>query len=462
MRVVRILPLLAVVLLVSACFSPGKLPLLTAADTPASFQQEAASGAPVWPSPGWWQGFQSAELNSLMIDAQAGNLTLAAAEARILQADARVRQAGSALVPFVSLSSDAGRSFVTNTESYGTGLGARYEIDLWNRNRNTLLAAAAAGNATRADRETVALTAVSGVANTYFLLLSLRERLAIARLNLEAAMNILTVSETRVRNGIATPLELAQQRAAIASQQAAIPVLEQQALEARSALALLLGRPPEGFDVAAGDVSSLQVPEIAPGLPSELLERRPDIATAEALLAAAEANIQVARAALFPSIVLTANGGARSANLAELLTNPVGSFTLGATLLQTVFDRGRLFAITDEARARQEEILANYRNVAITAFAEVENALGAIANFSEREIFLNEQVEQSQIAFDIATARYREGIADFLIVLETQRALYGARDARAQVRLARLLATVGLYRALGGGWQNSVPVYARG
>jgi multidrug efflux system outer membrane protein len=462
MRAFRIAPLFAAGFLLSACFSPGKLPLLTAADTPPSFEQEASSSAPVWPSAGWWQSFQSAELNSLMFAAQEGNLTLAAAEARILQADARVRQAGSALVPFVSLSSDAGRNFSSNTESYGAGLGARYEIDLWNRNRNTLLAAAAAGNATRADRETVALTAVSGVANTYFLLLSLRERLAIAKLNLEAAMTILTVTETRVRNGVATPLELAQQRAAIAGQQAAIPVLEQQELETRSALAVLLGRPPEGFTVAGTDVDSLPIPEVAPGLPSELLERRPDIGTAVAALASAEANIQVARAALFPSIVLTANGGGRSANLAELVTNPIGTFTLGANLLQTVFDRGRLFAITAEARARQEELLANYRNVAITAFAEVENTLGAIANFAEREIFLDEQVAQSQIAFDIATARYREGIADFLTVLETQRSLYGARDARMQVRLSRLLATVGLYRALGGGWQNTTPVYARG
>src|SRR5262245_54825542 len=137
MRAFRITPLLAAALLLSACFSPGKLPLLTAADTPSSFEQAEKAGEPVWPSAGWWQSFQSAELNSLMVAAQGGNLALAAAEARILQADARVRQAGSALVPFVSLSSDAGRSFVTNTESYGAGLGARYEIDLWNKNRNT-------------------------------------------------------------------------------------------------------------------------------------------------------------------------------------------------------------------------------------------------------------------------------------------------------------------------------------
>jgi outer membrane protein, multidrug efflux system len=462
MRVTRILPLLAGVLLLSACFSPGPLPLLTADDVPAGFEQPKAENAPVWPSPDWWRSFQSAELDSLVNGAQAGNLTLAAAAARVLQADARIRQAGSPLLPFVSLSGDSGRSLASNTDSFGAGLGARYEIDLWNRNRNTLLASMASASATRADRETVALTAVSSVANTYFLLLSLRERLAIARLNLEAAMNVLTVTETRVRNGVATPLELAQQRAAIAGQQAGIPVLEQQALEARSALALLLGRPPEGFDVAGSDVISLGIPEIAPGLPSELLERRPDIATAEAALAAAHANIQVARAALFPSIVLTANGGVRSTNLADLVANPVSTLTFGATLAQTVFDAGRLFAITDEVRAREQELLANYRNIAITAFAEVENTLGAIANFSAREVFLTEQVAQAQIAFDIATSRYREGIADFLIVLETQRALYGARDARAQVRLARLLATVGLYRALGGGWQTPAPVYARG
>src|SRR6185436_1319566 len=156
--------------------------------------------------------------------------------------------------PTVGFGADARREFVSNSDAFGLSLGASYELDFWGRNRNTLNAAIASGNATRADRETVALTAMTSVANTYFQLLSFRERLSIARLNLENAQSVLMVTEARVRNGIASQLELAQQRAAIASQQASIPQFEQQELQTRAALAVLLGRPPEGFDVSAQDL----------------------------------------------------------------------------------------------------------------------------------------------------------------------------------------------------------------
>src|SRR4029077_15627858 len=165
---------------------------------------------------------------------------------------------------------------------FGLSFGANYELDFWGRNRNALNAAMAVRNATRWDRETVALTATTSVANSYFQLLSFRERLSIARLNLENALGILMVTEARVRNGIASQLELAQQRAAIAGQQAVIPQLEQQELATRSGLAVLLGRPTEGFDVTARDVEGSALPAVAPGLPSQLLSRRPDVATAEA------------------------------------------------------------------------------------------------------------------------------------------------------------------------------------
>lgn len=446
----------------SGCLSIGQPPSLNNADIPAVFEQGAQVDAPIWPAPDWWRGFQSAELDGLIGTAQVGNLSLAAAEARVLQADARIREVGASLLPSVGLGADASRSFRSNTDIFGVSLGASYELDLWNRNRNALAATVASGNATRADRETVALTATAGVANTYFLLLSLRDRLTIAHLNLESALSVLMVAESRLRNGLATPLELAQQRAAIAGQQAQIPQLQQQEFQTRAALAVLLGRPPEGFDVMGKEVGGLALPQVAPGLPSQLLARRPDIATAEAGLAAAHANIAVARAALFPSISLTGAGGLQSTGLTELVTNPVSSFSLGASLAQTVFDAGRLAAVTDEARAREQELLANYRNTAIAAFSEVETTLGSIAHLSEQEMYLAEQLAQSQAAFDIASARYREGVADYLTVLDSQRTLYAARDSFSQIRLQRLLAVVALYKALGGGWQNPAPVFANG
>jgi NodT family efflux transporter outer membrane factor (OMF) lipoprotein len=264
-----------------------------------------------------------------------------------------------------------------------------------------------------------------------------------------------------VRNGIASPLELAQQRQTIAGQQAQIPQLEQQELETRAALALLLGRPPEGFDVTARDLASIEAPGVAPGLPSELLVRRPDVVTAEANLEGANANLAVARAALLPSISLTASGGISTGTLSGLVTNPIYTAGIGLSIAQAIFDAGRREAVTDEARAREQELLLSYRGTVINAFSEVETTLGSIANLDEQVMFQTEQVIQSETAFTIAQARYREGVDDFLVVLDTQRSLYSARDQLQQTRLGQLLSLVALYKALGGGWEDPTATVAQ-
>ena len=441
-------------LALSACATTSPVPQLASSDVPMAFEQPVADAAPIWPKPDWWRGFGSDELNGLIISAQSGNLDLAAAETRILQADARVRQVGSALLPTVSIGSDTNLQTGSNATPTGLSLAASYEFDFWGRNRSLLTAAQASNRATRADRETVALTATATTATTYFQLLSLRERLEIARLNLENAESVLAVTDARVRNGAASPLELAQQRQTIAGQQAQIPQLEQQELETRAALAVLLGRPPEGFDVTARDLTAIEAPSVAPGLPSELLTRRPDVVTAEANLESANANLAVARAALLPSISLTASGGISTGTLTGLVTNPIYSAGIGLSLAQTIFDAGRREAVTDEARAREQELLLSYRSTVITAFSEVETTLGSIANLNEEVAFREEQAAQSEIAFNIAQARYREGVDNFLVVLDAQRSLYESRDQLQQTRLQQLLQLVALYRALGGGWED--------
>lgn len=447
-------------LALTACATTSPVPPLASSDVPMAFEQPTVATAPIWPKPDWWRGFGSTELDSLIVEGQSGNLDLAAAETRILQADARVREVGSALLPTVSIGGDTNLRSAGGTPT-GISIGASYEFDFWERNRSLLTAAQASNRATRADRETVALTAVSATASTYFQLLSLRERIEIARLNLENAVAVLAVTEARVRNGVASPLELAQQRQTIAGQQAQIPQLEQQELETRAALALLLGRPPEGFDVTARDLTSIESPSVAPGLPSELLARRPDVATAEANLQGANANLAAARAALLPSISLTASGGISTGTLAGLVTNPIYSAGIGLSLAQTIFDAGRREAVTDEARAREQELLLSYRGTVINAFSEVETTLGSIANLNAEEMFRAEQAAQSEIAFNIAQARYREGVDDFLIVLDAQRSLYQTRDQLQQTRLQRLLALVALYKALGGGWENPNASFAQ-
>jgi NodT family efflux transporter outer membrane factor (OMF) lipoprotein len=439
--------------LLSACAGTIPAPTaLPAGEAPAAFEGAAPANAPIWPAADWWRSFGSTELEGLIATTQTGNLDLAAAQARVLQADARVRQSGAALLPTVGLGADATKQ--THSGSFGVSLGASYEFDFWGRNRDLLAAAEAVSKATRSDRETVALTATAGTATTYFQLLSLRERLSIARQNLETALAVLAITEARVRDGIATPLELAQQRSQIAGLQSVIPALEQQELQTRAGLALLLGRAPEGFDVAGADIESIALPDVAPGLPSELLTRRPDVVAAEASLQSAHANVAAARAAFFPTISLTGSGGLASAALTGLIANPTGSFAFGLSLAQTIFDAGRLSAQSDEARAREQELVATYRQAAITAFSEVETSLGGIAHFREQEGYQAEQVAQSQQAFDIAQIRYREGVADYLTVLDAQRTLYSARDQLGQVKLQRLQAIVALYKALGGGWTD--------
>jgi NodT family efflux transporter outer membrane factor (OMF) lipoprotein len=321
---------------------------------------------------------------------------------------------GSALLPTVSIGTDTNLQTGSNATPTGLSLAASYEFDFWGRNRSLLTAAQASNRATRADRETVALTATATTATTYFQLLSLRERLEIARLNLENAESVLAVTDARVRNGAASLLELAQQRQTIAGQRAQIPQLEQQELETRAALAVLLGRPPEGFDVTARDLTTIEAPGVAPGLPSELLTRRPDVVTAEANLESANANLAVARAALLPSISLTASGGISTGTLTGLVTNPIYSAGIGLSLAQTIFDAGRREAVTDEARAREQELLLSYRSTVIIAFSEVETTLGSIANLNEK----NRLVRKNRRPSNCFTMTWRPSMYDSALVTD--------------------------------------------
>jgi len=457
MSVARLI-FLSVALMLAACASePGEG--LSSTDMPQAWDAPIPAEAEIWPAADWWRGFDSAELNALVSTAETQNLDLAAAAARILQAEAQARGAGSALLPSVNLRAGASQSGSfgdggSNKQSFSADLGAAYEVDFWGRNRANLSAAESSLRASQYDRETVALTVVASVATAYFQLLSLRDRIAIARRNLENAQGVLKITEARVNAGVAVPLELAQQRANVAGQEANIPTLEQQERETRASLALLLGRPVQGFDVTAISIAALKAPKVAPGLPSGLLARRPDVRRAEAQLAAADANIDAARAAFFPSISLSGSLGASSAALSSLLNPGNIAYAIGASLLQTIFDGGQNEANYDAAVARREEILLNYRQAAIVAFSDVDVALGAVGSQEARERASQIQADQAQEAYRIAELRYRAGVENFLSVLDAQRSLNSAQDQLAQAKLARLQAGVTLFRVLGGGWSD--------
>ncbi len=453
--------LLASVLL-AGCAESTPPPSLPQGDVPAAFEQPAS--APVaWPTPDWWQGFGSGELTALEAAAQTNNLDIAQAAARLAQADARARQAGAALMPTVAMNGNlnnftgAGNGSGNETDFFA-GVGARNELYFWGKNRAAADSAQALRAASAADRGTVALTVSAAIANGYFQLLDLRERQALAEDNLKSAQAILSVVQRRVSAGYAPNSDLTQARADLAAQQAALPPLQQQELETRTALAILLGRPPEGFAVTARSLSGVTAPAVASGLPSELLTRRPDLATAEANLASAHADVAAARAAMLPDITLTAATGLQSPalNAAVLTLGGTGfAFNLGAALAHTIFDGGLLKAKTAEAEAHEVELIAAYRAAVIAAFGDVENALGSLSHLAAQERALQEQVTEAEGVLRAAQRKYTAGGADFLVVTDAQRSLYAARDQLSDIRRARLTASVALFKSLGGGWRST-------
>jgi NodT family efflux transporter outer membrane factor (OMF) lipoprotein len=283
--------------------------------------------------------------------------------------------------------------------------------------------------------------------------LSLRGRLVIVRENLAIAERVFKVVDSRVRNGAASALDLARQQAAVLTQRAAIPQLDLQERQTLFALAILLGRSPEGFDTAASAVTGLAVPRVAPGLPAQLLVRRPDLASAEAQLAAANANVAAARAALLPGIGLTGSAGLASDVLLNFLNGPTATLAIGASLLQPIFDGGRLRTQVNVAASRERELVENYRKAVLAALADVESALAAGGRMAEQELLQEKVVEQARLALRLAEIRYREGADDLLTALDAQRTLFQAEDQLAQIRLSRLQGSVGLFKALGGAWK---------
>ena len=455
--------------LLAGCSATPVPEALSRAEVPATFDNGTKEGD-AWPEPKWWQRFNSEELDGLISEARERNLDLGAAAARVLQADANARIAGSRLLPTVSLAGGAqsvgatDRGGTTSASAYGVNAVASYEVDFWGLARSNLRAAQAQLRASDYARETVALTVTADVGTTYLKVLGTRERLAVARRNLDTAKRLLSAIERMVAAGVSPQLDLAQQQALVASQEAEIPALEQEERETRIALALVLGRASEGFTVRARDLNAIAIPPVTAGLPSELLRRRPDIAQAEASLAAAHANVDAARAAFLPAIVLTASGGISSGAASAVSTGtavgemvveggPAGLiYGVGMTVLQTVFDAGRREAQRDLSWAQEQELVANYRAAVFSAFGDVETALSRTTSLKEQERLKTEQVQKETRAYQLLDRQYRQGLAGLLALLQAQQNLFAAQEQLVQVRLARIQAVVALYKALGGGW----------
>jgi NodT family efflux transporter outer membrane factor (OMF) lipoprotein len=417
---------------------------------PAAYDEASAPAAAAVPAD-WWKAFDAQQLSQLVAEALQGSPDLAIAGERVQQAQAAVRIAGASLFPAVDAQARTSRQTGGgNFDSTSAGLTASYELDVWGRNGALARSAQSSAQASRFDRETVRLSLVAGVANAYFEVLALRSRLAIARDNLAIAERVLGVVEARYKNGAASGLDLSRQRTAVESQRAAIPALELQERQTLAALAILIGRAPEGFNLTQQELGSVAVPSIAPGLPSDLLTRRPDVASAEASLVAANADLAAARAALFPSISLTGAAGKASDALLSLAGGPGATLSLAASVLQPIFDGGRLRAQRSIAESRERELVQSYRAAILAALADVERALAATSRTAEQEQLQSRVVDEAKRSLSLAEIRYKEGADDLLSTLDAQRTLFQAQDQLASLRLSRLEAAVALYKALGG------------
>jgi multidrug efflux system outer membrane protein len=432
---------------------------------PASFAGRDAGPEQVWPQPDWWLQFGSPELSDFIARAHSDNRDLAVAAARVIEAHAQAGVQRATLFPQLNLQAQGQRSRLGGTQatnnqnssngnSFGLTLSASYEVDVWGLARSNLRAAAETLKSARFAQQAVALTITADVANTYFSVLALRKRIAIANEYILAINGILTTIELRVSTGTSSHLDLAQERAQVESVEAELPQLEEQELEARVALAVLLGQPPEMLEVRSSDPEALRLPLVSPGLPSDLLLRRPDVAQAEADLASAHANLDAARAAFLPQFALSGSDGFASTAIGTLLHGPSVAWDYGGSLLQTVFDGGKLLEQKRLAGATQQELIASYQRAVLNAYADVEAALGQVKTNTKAEEHLGREIDAAREAFQISELQYRQGTTDLLTVLQSQQTLFSAEDQLAQTTLARRQAVVHLYEALGGGWME--------
>jgi NodT family efflux transporter outer membrane factor (OMF) lipoprotein len=475
--------LLGVLTLAGCDLGPG--PVQPKISMPMAWAEQSTAPT-AWPAADWWKNFGSDELDRLVVEAQANNLDIAAAAARVTQAEAQLRVTGASLFPLVNFTSNleqrgpvgdpkliegsgssalsrdlgGGSSSSKQRSSGSVGLSASYELDFWGKNRDNVNASKAALQSSRFDRETVALTVTSGVASTYLQIMTLKDRIALARRNLDNAQAVEKVVASKARNGAVSPLDLAQQQAQVSAQQAAIPPLELQEKQATNALALLLGRNPEQLQLTGTGLKGITLPVAGTGLPSGLLTRRPDIQKAEADLASANANLLAARAAMLPSIDLSS-----TISLEAIATNLAfggagAAYTAAASLVQPIFDAGQLKAQKDVAQGKQLEQVQTYRSSILSALSDVENALASIASLKTQQQWQEAQVGQADTAFTIAQAQYRAGSTELLPVLDAQRTVFQAQDSRLTLLLSQYQAAVSLYKALGGGWQAETKVAA--
>lgn len=402
----------------------------------------------------WWRSYRDPALDALVAQSLAHNFSLASAIAAVEQARGTAQKAGAAQYPSLGIGGTFDRAHQgghagSNARSQSLFAEASYEIDFWGFNAATANSAGLLARASEFDRDTVALTLTASVVDTYFSVQSLNRRLTLAHSITDDAARVLQLLLAQQEAGVATELQVQQQRNALATFEAAVPALQQQLEIAQHGLAVLTGNAPERLSVRPIALADLPIPQPRPDLPARLLETRPDIRAKEARLQSANFDVGAARAAFMPNIVLTADGGLKSKSLSNFLASPFAS--LAASLAAPVFDGGALRGQLRAAKGAEARSVADYQQTVIAALQDVEDSLTTARQQALAEASDQTAADAAAKAATLAEAQYRSGTVDFLTVLDAQRARYQAEDTLVQARLARLQASVSLFRAFGGG-----------
>jgi outer membrane protein, multidrug efflux system len=458
--------------LLAACSAVGPDYTRPAVDLPAGWRMGPAEASEI-SNAAWWDGFQDPALSRLVAETIAGNLDLKAAVARVDQARAQYALARSAFFPQVNADASGERQRASRTTLQGTAipsghqnynfydldLSASYEIDVWGRLRRASEAAHAELLASEEGRRTVVLTLVTSAADAYIQLLSLDDQLAIAQRTLESRREVLRLQKARFDGGVAPESDMRQAESQYQIAAAAVPALQRLVAQQENLISLLAGRNPGPVE-RGQTFGQLAFPPIPAGLPSDLLERRPDVRQAEQSLIAANANIGVARAAYFPRITLTGLLGLQSQELSQLFKGPSFTWTGAGGLTQSLFSGGAVQSQVEFAQARQRELVAGYQSAVISALRDVNDALIARTTLQAQRAEQEKNVVALTRLLDLAKRRYQEGAAIFLEVATAEQSLFDAQILLDAVRAELFQSYSDLYRAFGGGWVQTAEALA--
>ncbi|KRA58384.1 RND transporter [Caulobacter sp. Root655] len=470
MSVQRLACAVSALALLSACtVGPAyqKPALATPTPLPATFKAldgwKPATPGDLLDRGDWWTLLGDPRLDALIARVNVSNQTIAAAEANYRQARALVREQRASLFPTLDLTGSATRSGGSGSTSSGTsgsssgqryqaGIGASWEPDVWGRIRQTVNGAQASAQASAADLAAAKLSMQGELAISYLGLRQTDAEIALVSKTVEGYQRSLTITQNRYAAAIAPKSDVLQAQTQLANAQADLASLEQTRATYENAIAVLVGEPASAFKVTADPNWAAQLPEIPAGVPSTLLERRPDIAAAERRVAAANADIGVARAAFFPTLSLTGSGASGASRLGDLFSASANTWSLGLSAAQTLFDAGARKARVEQARASYDASVADYRQTVLTAFEDVENQLTGVRVLERRYGLLQTSSSAADQTEQMLLNQYRAGQVAYTDVVTAQASALSARRALLTAAVARQTTAVALIQALGGGW----------